>query len=335
MFDPFFCSYDGWNLIFEISNSPSQTETTKSFLWGHDLSGSLQGAGGVGGLLAVTESDGSTYYPAYDGNGNVMGYYAADTGESVAEFEYGPFGELIRATGSKQDVFNFRFSTKYEDAETGLLYYGFRYYDPVTGRWLSRDPIGENGGLNLYGMVGNSPVNLWDYLGLASVPNPGGFKFDPCSKDPCGDFVKFLKALARHVKGRYDDMIIDKQNQHRFDRKSWKNHVDQYRAQQKNLNRRLDEYEDKCKLPIPVFVYESALRPAPSPPPFVNEVQYNPFLDGLVTFTTEIANASVQSSPFFNPPTKEGALAAGALLTIAAAPEAAPFAAPFVIPVTQ
>lgn len=64
---------------------------------------------------------------------------------------YGPFGELIRATGSKKDDFNFRFSTKYEDVETGLLYYGFRYYDATTGRWLSRDPIGENGGLNLYG----------------------------------------------------------------------------------------------------------------------------------------------------------------------------------------
>jgi uncharacterized protein RhaS with RHS repeats len=47
-----------------------------------------------------------------------------------------------------------------------IAYYGFRYYDPVTGRWLSRDPIGENGGLNLYGMVGNDPISRWDYLGL-------------------------------------------------------------------------------------------------------------------------------------------------------------------------
>ena len=78
----------------------------------------------------------------------------------------GPFGELIRETGSKAGEFNFRFSTKYQDAETDLLYYGFRYYDPVTGRWPSRDPIGEAGGLNLYGFVGNDPVNDADYLGL-------------------------------------------------------------------------------------------------------------------------------------------------------------------------
>jgi RHS repeat-associated protein len=47
--------------------------------------------------------------------------------------------------------------------------YGYRYYDPVTGRWPSRDPIGENGGENLYGMVGNNVVNKGDYLGLTDI----------------------------------------------------------------------------------------------------------------------------------------------------------------------
>ena len=60
----------------------------------------------------------------------------------------------------------FGFSTKIKDAETGLSYYGYRYYDPKTGRWLSRDPIGEEGGVNLYGFVGNSSVNSIDLLGL-------------------------------------------------------------------------------------------------------------------------------------------------------------------------
>lgn len=49
---------------------------------------------------------------------------------------------------------------------SGVCYYGFRYYNPSTGRWLSKDPIGERGGLNLYGMVDNDPLNNWDYLGL-------------------------------------------------------------------------------------------------------------------------------------------------------------------------
>jgi RHS repeat-associated protein len=47
--------------------------------------------------------------------------------------------------------------------------YAYRYYDPVTGRWPSRDPIGENGGVNLYGFVGNDGVNRTDKLGLAKV----------------------------------------------------------------------------------------------------------------------------------------------------------------------
>ena len=68
------------------------------------------------------------------------------------------------------------FSTKYEDVETGLLYYGYRYYDPVTGRWPSRDPVGEWGGLMLYNFVANDPVNYWDYLGLTII-GPDGERY--------------------------------------------------------------------------------------------------------------------------------------------------------------
>ena len=60
----------------------------------------------------------------------------------------------------------FRFSTKYADNESGLLYYGYRYYNPSAGRWLSRDPIGERDALNVYQLVGNDPLSRWDYLGL-------------------------------------------------------------------------------------------------------------------------------------------------------------------------
>ncbi|MCH6259457.1 RHS repeat-associated core domain-containing protein, partial [Puniceicoccaceae bacterium K14] len=60
----------------------------------------------------------------------------------------------------------FQFSTQYTDSETGLVYYGFRYYDPAKGRFLNRDPIGEAGGLNLYQMVGNNPITGIDRWGL-------------------------------------------------------------------------------------------------------------------------------------------------------------------------
>jgi RHS repeat-associated protein len=73
----------------------------------------------------------------------------------------------------------FRFSTKYCDEETGLVYYGYRYYQPQTGRWLSRDPIGENGGVNLYGFIMNNPVNSVDMLGLVGYYPPGPPNPDP------------------------------------------------------------------------------------------------------------------------------------------------------------
>jgi RHS repeat-associated protein len=60
----------------------------------------------------------------------------------------------------------FRFSTKYQDDETDLPYYGYRYYNASTGRWLSRDPIEAEGGLNEYDSFGNDPVDLIDQLGL-------------------------------------------------------------------------------------------------------------------------------------------------------------------------
>ena len=153
--------YDGWNLLAEIDASG---DVVRSYTWGLDLSGSMQGAGGVGGLLSVDDGT-TTALAVYDGNGNVMGYTDATTSALVAEYEYDPFGRRIRSEGTHAETFPHRFSTKYEEAESGFLYYGFRYYDPETGRWPNRDPIEEEGGYNLYGFVGNDGMNAWDYIG--------------------------------------------------------------------------------------------------------------------------------------------------------------------------
>jgi RHS repeat-associated protein len=90
---------------------------------------------------------------------------ADNTSTGQTRYDYAPFGEVLRATGPMATTCPFRFSTKYTDDETDLLYYGYRYYNPSTGRWLSRDPIQEMGGLNLYGFVNNSSVNRIDLLG--------------------------------------------------------------------------------------------------------------------------------------------------------------------------
>jgi RHS repeat-associated protein len=159
--------YDGWNPIAVLgwNSSTSTFDLNKTLTWGLDLSGSLQGAGGVGGLLVVKDGS-SIYHYTYDANGNVSEVLDS-IGAVVAHYEYKPFGDTHVASGSYAAANEYRFSTKPLDKVSGLYYYGFRYYNPSTGRWPSRDPIGERGGLNLYGMVNNNPLSYWDFLGLS------------------------------------------------------------------------------------------------------------------------------------------------------------------------
>ena len=159
--------YDGNNLIAELDASGNSVTVLSTYVWGLDLSGTTWGAGGVGGLLMI--KDGSkVYFPGYDGNGNVSGLVDSADGSLDAKYEYSAFGESLRVGGTSiADDNPFRFSTKYLDSESGLIYYGFRYYSPSLGRFLNRDPLGELGGSNLYAFVENDPVNGWDRFGLA------------------------------------------------------------------------------------------------------------------------------------------------------------------------
>jgi RHS repeat-associated protein len=157
--------YDGWNLV--VDANPSNVPQRR-YMWGLDLGGSEQGAGGVGGLLAVQDLAGATgvHFAAFDGNGNVTALVKASDGTISAIYEYGPFSEVIRATGTMAKANPFRFSTKYQDDESDLFYYGYRYYNVGTGRWISRDPIKELGGINIYGFLANAPLLKVDRLGL-------------------------------------------------------------------------------------------------------------------------------------------------------------------------
>ena len=152
--------YDGWNLVEErVAYANGRTSTIR-YHWGKDLSGTLQGAGGVGGLLCLT-IDGMTYIPCYDANGNVTRYLDAD-GNTVARYTYGAFGNIVSQSGPLAGFFRHRFSTKYYDAETGLYYYGYRFYHPALMRWLNRDPLEEEGGNNLYLFCNNSSIRVID-----------------------------------------------------------------------------------------------------------------------------------------------------------------------------
>ena len=97
----------------------------------------------IGDLLAA-DLDGEGVFYSYDTNSNVTDL--VDTkGDSVAHYEYGPFGETAAQKGSLVEVNPFHFSTKDLDVRVGLYFYGYRFYNPSLGRWPNRDPIGEPG----------------------------------------------------------------------------------------------------------------------------------------------------------------------------------------------
>ena len=94
----------------------------------------------------------------------------SSTGAIEAHYEYDPYGNEVLSTGALASSNPYRFSTKYLDDEFNLYYYGFRYYDPETGRWLNRDPIEEEGGINIYAFILNNPIDKVDYLGKKDMP---------------------------------------------------------------------------------------------------------------------------------------------------------------------
>jgi RHS repeat-associated protein len=155
--------YDGMLVIQErdSANTPQVSYTR-----GLDLSGTMQGAGGIGGLLARSDTGGSTvsYYHA-DGNGNITAMTDSQQ-VIVAKYLYDSFGNLLAQSGKLADANVYRFSSKEYHPNSRLYYYGYRFYEPNLQRWLNRDPIGEEGGLNLYTYVENDPINQVDPFGL-------------------------------------------------------------------------------------------------------------------------------------------------------------------------
>ncbi|MBR3921926.1 MAG: hypothetical protein IKJ45_02345, partial [Kiritimatiellae bacterium] len=154
--------WDDWNIIREVVREGDSVAVTDN-VWGLDLDGTLQGAGGVGGLLAVVRDDG-VFLPTYDANGNISEYVSTN-GEIVAHYDYSPFGEPLVSSGPLAATFTHQFSTKPHCSVTGFSEYQMRKYRPEIGRWMSRDPIEEIGGENLYGFCGNSAITTSDIRG--------------------------------------------------------------------------------------------------------------------------------------------------------------------------
>ena len=105
--------------------------------------------------------DNALYCYGIDFNKNVTEVFDAQ-GTIAAAYDYSPYGTV---TGTGSLVQPVQWSSEMNDAELSLVYYNYRYYNPVDGRWINRDPIAEEGGWNLYGFVGNTCINRYDYLG--------------------------------------------------------------------------------------------------------------------------------------------------------------------------
>ena len=146
--------YDGYKLIAEFEVEDDNATLFASYLW--------QPTGLDVPLMRIADNA-EAYYIA-DGNKNIIALKDS-SGADISTYVYTPFGALENPVGGDENPF--RFSSEYADDETGLVYYNYRYYSPQLGRWIKRDSIEEEGGVNLYGYVANSPIDRFDYLGMA------------------------------------------------------------------------------------------------------------------------------------------------------------------------
>ncbi len=133
-------AYDGWNLVAEYDAMASDScPLLTAYTWGLDGAGSLTATAGVGALLMI-QNGGNTYYPAFDGNGNVAGLLDKD-GNAAAAYEYSPYGELTRIEGPSASKNAIRQGSQYNDSETGLVYSGGLYYSPRLGRAINKGGV--------------------------------------------------------------------------------------------------------------------------------------------------------------------------------------------------
>ncbi len=144
------------NRYFPVQERDAANTVARHYTWG------LGKRGGIGGLLSL-QQHGADYSYLYDGRWNVAGLLDS-VSTAASSYAYDSFGVRNVVAGGLEQPF--QFSTKPYNPLTGLSYFGFRFYGSEMGKWMSRDPLGERAGANLYAYVGNSPVNYIDPYGL-------------------------------------------------------------------------------------------------------------------------------------------------------------------------
>jgi len=126
----------------------------------------LPGApGGIGGLISGYDGTNTLYY--HDSNLGNLNQVTDSTGTVIQTYDYDAFGNITAQTGAL--TAKYAYKTKEYSPETGLIFFGARYYNPLIGRFITPDPLGMADGPNLYLYVRNDPVNRTDFYGLWGV----------------------------------------------------------------------------------------------------------------------------------------------------------------------
>lgn len=121
----------------------------------------------IGAAIAIELKD-RVYAPIHDHRGSVCCLLDAESGNSAMSYRYTAFGE-VNAKCDETSVSNpWQFSSKRYEDESGLVFFGKRYYDPEIGRWITPDPLGFVDGPNRYAYVLNNPLSMQDFSGLFS-----------------------------------------------------------------------------------------------------------------------------------------------------------------------
>ncbi len=180
--------------LVELQQRDGQGQVVQEYAW------DLSAPGGIGGLL-ITQANKESFTYLYNHLGHVQKVMNS-LGQVVANYQYTPYGQVEGDDFSQQP---FGYSTKRSDFESGLIYFGYRFYSPYQRRWLNRDWLHEQGGINLYSYLNGDPLNYVVPTGLFKVcRRPISFLGDYMSSGTTG-----LNLGIFHEHGFYEDGSLD------------------------------------------------------------------------------------------------------------------------------
>ena len=172
--------YDAFGRRTAVVERDGTTATEARYLWcGERICQARDGADTVArryydeGELAVSATGDVAAFYAEDHLGSIRDLRMGD-GQVQASYDYDPYGAPTRSDETGGVHADYRYAGLVQHAPSGLYLAHYRAYSPTIGRWVSRDPIFEAGGVNLYGYVRNNPLNRMDPLGLSDVTYDSG-----------------------------------------------------------------------------------------------------------------------------------------------------------------